>query len=154
MLARRKPILSLLIAGAAAASLIAVAACKDSSNNVAGPAVMTSVNVTGTWFGTFRAGTSGCPAAPMTATLTQTGARVTGTVVTPNCGLSSGYLKATIDGNQLSGTIGMMGCTGGAVNGTVSADGKQIAFSMGDLTKPLVTGDTVIAPGGDVTLTK
>lgn len=153
MLARRKPILSLLVAGAAAASLIAVAACNDSSNNVAGPSVMASVNVSGTWTGTFRAGT-GCPAAPMTATLTQTGARVTGTVVTPSCGLSSGYLKATIDGSQLSGTIGMMGCTGGAVNGTVSADGKQIAFSMGDLTKPLVTGDTVIAPGGDVTLTK
>lgn len=152
MLARRKPVLSLLIAGAAAASLIAVAACNDSSNNVAGPASMASVNVTGTWTGTFRAGSGACSAAPMTANLTQTGNRVTGTVITPNCGLSSGYLKATIDGNQLTGTIGMMGCTGGAVNGTVSA--SQIAFSMGDLTKPLVTGDKVISPGGDATLSK
>jgi hypothetical protein len=88
----------------------------------------------------------------MTANLTQTGARVTGTVITPSCGLSSGYLKATIEGNQLTGTIGMMGCTGGAVNGTVSAN--SIVFSMGDLTKPLVTGDQVISPGGDATLAK
>ena len=151
MLARRKSIFSLLIAGSAAAALV-TAACNDSSNTVAGPASMASVNVTGTWTGTFRAGSGACSAAPMTATLSQTGSRVTGTVITPNCGLSSGYLKATIDGNQLTGTIGMMGCTGGAVNGTVSA--SQIAFSMGDLTKPLVTGDKVISPGGDATLSK
>jgi hypothetical protein len=48
----------------------------------------------------------------------------------------------------------MQGCTGGAVSGTVSADGSRIAFSMDDLKKPLITGDQVIAPGGDVTLTK
>ncbi|HEX4439821.1 MAG TPA: hypothetical protein VH854_07100 [Thermoanaerobaculia bacterium] len=149
MLARRKLVLSLLIAGAV---LVTSAACTDSSNTVAGPASMASVNVSGTWTGTFHSGSGGCSAAPMTATLTQTGARVTGTVITPNCGLSSGYLKATIDGNQLTGTIGMMGCTGGAVNGTVSA--SQIAFSMGDLTKPLVTGDKVISPGGDASLSK
>jgi hypothetical protein len=153
MLTRRLPILT-LAAGVAAAALVASAACKDSSNTVSGPATMASFNLSGTWSGTFRAGTAGCSAAPMTATLTQTGNRVTGTVVTPSCGLSSGYLKATIDGHQLNGTIGMMGCTGGAVNGTVSADASQISFTMGDLTKPLVTGDQVLAPGGDATLAK
>jgi hypothetical protein len=142
-----------VLAGVAAAVLVASAACNDSSYTVTGPTAAASVNVTGTWTGTFRSGSGACSAAPMTATLTQTGNRVTGTVITPSCGLSSGYLKATIvDGNQLTGTIGMMGCTGGAVNGTVSA--SSIVFSMGDLTKPLVTGDQVISPGGDATLAK
>jgi len=154
MLARHIRIRSLVAAGAAAAVLVVSAACNNSSNTVAGPTAMASVNVSGTWTGTFSSGTGACSAVPMTATLTQTGNRVTGVVVTTKCGLSSGYLKASIDGHQLNGTIGMMGCTGGAVNGTVSANASQIAFSMGDLTKPLVTGDQVIAPGGDATLTK
>ena len=153
MVSRRASMLSLVLAAGLVAGLIGAAACNDSSNMVTAPAGPSSVNVSGTWTGTFSSA-AGCSAVPMTATLTQTGNRVTGTVITSNCGLSSGYLKASLDGHQLTGTIGMMGCTGGAVNGTVNANSSQIAFSMGDLTKPLVTGDQVIAPGGDATLTK
>jgi hypothetical protein len=154
MLTRRYSIRNLVAAGAAAALVTAASACHETSATITGPGGTASVNLSGTWTGTFHAGTAGCSAAPMTANLTQTGSRVTGTVITPSCGLSSGYLKATVEGHQLYGTIGMMGCTGGAVNGTVSANGAQLTFTMGDLTKPLVTGDQVLAPGGDATLTK
>jgi hypothetical protein len=156
MVARRIPTLSLLVAGASAAALIAAAACSDSSNMVTGPTGTgtADVNVTGTWNGTFHSEAAGCSSVPVTATLTQHGTAVTGSVITSHCGLSSGYMKATISGRQLTGTIGMMGCTGGTVSGTVTADAKQIAFTMEDLKKPLVTGDQIVAPGGDVSLSK
>ena len=156
MPSRRTSNLSLPLAGLLAAALIAASACNDSSNMVTSPGSGTTaaVNVSGTWTGTFHSGVPGCSAVPVVARLTQSGDKVTGSVTTTSCGLSSGHLNVVLTGYQLSGSVGMQGCTGGAVAGSVNASGTRIAFSMDDLKKPLVTGDQVIAPGGDVTLTK
>ena len=44
----------------------------------------------------------------------------------------------------------MMGCTGGAVSGTMTSTGLQ--FTVGEFKKPLVTGDRPVYPGGTVSL--
>jgi len=156
MPSRRTSNLSLPLAGMLAAGLIAASACNDSSNMVTSPGsgATAAVNVTGTWTGTFHSGVAGCSAVPVVANLTQTGDKVTGSVTTTSCGLSSGHLNGMLTGHSLTGSMGMQGCTGGALSGTVNGAGNQISFSMDDLKKPLVTGDQVVAPGGDITLTK
>ena len=155
MPSRRTSNLSLPLAGMLAAGLIAASACNDSSNMVTSPGSgAASVNVTGTWTGTFHSGVAGCSAVPVVANLTQTGDKVTGSVTTTRCGLSSGHLNGMLTGHSLTGSMGMQGCTGGALSGSVNVAGNQISFSMDDLKKPLVTGDQVVAPGGDITLTK
>ena len=155
MPSRRTSNLSLPLAGALAAGLIAASACNDSSNMVTSPGMgAAAVNVSGTWTGTFHSGVPGCSAVPVVANLTQTGDKVTGSVVTTSCGLSSGHMNGMLTGHSLTGSMGMQGCTGGALSGSVNVAGNQISFSMDDLKKPLVTGDQVVAPGGDITLTK
>jgi len=156
MLSRRISSLSLLFAAAVAACVIASAACNGSNDvtGVGGGTGMASVDVTGTWGGTFQSAIAGCSAAPVVANFVQNGNKVTGSVMATSCGLTSGRFSGTITGTQLTGSVGMQGCTGGAVSGTVTADAKEIRFTMDDLKKPLVTGDQVIAPGGDVTLRK
>jgi hypothetical protein len=154
MLARRSSNLSLLLAAGLAAGLVTASACNESSNMVTGPTGTASVNITGTWSGTFRSGAAGCSAVPMTATFSQSGSQVSGNVMATTCGLTGGHFHGTLTGLQLTGAVGMQGCTGGAVSGSVSADGKSISISIDDLKKPLVTGDQVVAPGGDVTLAK
>ena len=156
MPSRRSSNLSLPLAGVLAAGLIAASACNDSSNMVTSPGngVTAAVNVTGTWTGTFHSGVPGCSAVPVVANLTQSGDKVTGSVTTSSCGLSSGHMNGMLTGHSLTGSMGMQGCTGGALSGSVNVAGNQMSFSMDDLKKPLVTGDQVVAPGGDITLTK
>lgn len=157
MLSRRTSNLSLLLAAAVVAAASVSIACNDSSDTVTGVgggAGMAAVNITGTWGGTFHSGAPGCSAVPMVATFSQMGNRVTGNVMATSCGLTGGHFSGTVTGTQLTGNVGMQGCTGGAVSGTIAANGSQISFSMDDLKKPLVTGDQVVAPGGDVTLSK
>jgi hypothetical protein len=157
MLGRRNSNVSLLLAAAVAAVGMVSAACNESSNDVTGVgggAGMAAVNITGTWSGTFRSGAPGCSAVPMVATFSQSGDKVTGNVMATSCGLTGGHFNGTMTGTQLTGNVGMQGCTGGAVSGTVAANGSSISFSMDDLKKPLVTGDQVVAPGGDVTLSR
>lgn len=155
MFARRKPTLSLLVAGAVAAALIAAGGCKDSSDTMTGPAMASAaVNITGSWNGTFHSGSAGCSTVPMSITFSQNGNAIAGNFTTPSCGLANGHFHGILTGRDLTGQVEMQGCTGGAVAGSVSADGRSIAFSMDDLKKPLVTGDQVVAPGGDGTLSK
>jgi hypothetical protein len=154
MLSRRTSNLSLLLAAAAVACVMASAACNDSSNMVTGPTGTAAVDVTGTWTGTFHSEAAGCSSVPVTATLTQRGNLVTGSVIMASCGVSSGHMNGVLSGRQLSGSIGMQGCTGGTVAGTVNTNATQITFSLEDLRKPLVTGDQIVAPGGNVTLSK
>jgi hypothetical protein len=92
---------------------------------------------------------SSCGGSTATATFQQVGTTVTGNITTSYCGVS-GLFKGTLQGNLLTGRIAMEGCVGGGVSGTLN--GSQLSLSIGDLTKPLVTGETPVMLGGVATL--
>ncbi|HEY1435782.1 MAG TPA: hypothetical protein VGG65_10420 [Thermoanaerobaculia bacterium] len=146
---RRKAFLT----GFVVAGILAPApACKDSSNMVTSPSVVAAASVTGTWTGTFRSdNTMACASAPATLTLQQTGANVTGTISTSSCG-PNGTFKGTVQGTQLMGSVEMLGCSGGAVNGMISGSGMSV--TVGDLYRPIVTGNQVVASGGGASLSR
>jgi hypothetical protein len=136
---------------AAAASLaLLFSACKGSSNDVTGLASnVAQQGVTGTWSGTYQPDSTACAGSPMTATLHQEGTTVTGTLASSSCGIA-GSFNGTLTGNQLLGRIDMTGCLGGGVSGTVGPSGMSL--TIGDLTKPLVTGEKVWLYGGNASL--
>lgn len=146
---RRKAFLTgFVVAGA----LALAPACKDSSNMVTAPVTAAGADVTGTWTGTFQSDAlMTCANAPATLTLQQSGNQVTGTFATSSCG-PNGSFKGAVQGNQLTGSVEMLGCSGGAVNGSISASGMSI--TVGDLYRPIVTGNTVIAAGGAASLSR
>ena len=124
--------------------------CQDSST-VTGPSTgaAAAASIDGTWSGTFLTyDPAGCGSSSATATFRQDGATVTGMVSTSSCGVT-GTFKGTVQGNLVTGAIGMMGCTGGGASGTVS--GTELVLTISDLTKPLVSGDKLIKYGGVVT---
>jgi hypothetical protein len=124
--------------------------CQGSST-VTGPSsgAAAAASIDGTWSGTFQAyDPAGCGSSSATATFHQNGATVTGIVSTSSCGVT-GAFKGTVQGNLVTGAIAMMGCVGGGASGTVS--GTQFELTIGDLTKPLVTGDKTVMYGGLVT---
>jgi hypothetical protein len=145
---------STLIRLAACVALAAAPLSCSDSKTVTGPSTgMTSpssANVSGVWSGTFTANDSGsCAGSSATANFQQNGTTVTGLLTTSACGVA-GYFKGTVDGDSIAGAIKMTGCVGGGVSGTISA--KGVTLSIGDLTKPLVTGDRVLMAGGSVAL--
>jgi hypothetical protein len=132
--------------------LLGAAFCGHDSNTMTGPASSAPLaSVAGTWSGTYDSNTSSCPPAPMTITLAQNGATVTGAWSTSACG-PHGFLKATVSGNQLTGNIDMGGCTGGSVLGQIN--GNALSLSIGDFYKPLVTENTVLMEGGSANLSR
>ena len=138
------------LAAAAALALISLG-CKD-SNSVSGPTAAMSPpaqNVTGTWTGTFHPGSTSCASSSASATFKQNGSYITGTLTTASCGLD-GWFKGVMDGNSVTGSFAMNGCTGGATSGTISPSG--LSLTIGDLSKPLVRGGVDVMPGGIVTL--
>jgi hypothetical protein len=139
---------SALVVGLAFAS-----ACGD-SNGVTSPTTTTvttsAANVAGAWSGSYTAyDPAKCTSSAASATFSQNGTTVTGILRTSQCGVA-GSFKGTVNGDTLMGAIDMTGCVGGAVTGTLS--GSELRLSLGDMTKPLITGDTVIMAGGSVTL--
>jgi hypothetical protein len=136
---------------AAAALVLLTPACKDSSNSVAGPAAAPApqMSVTGTWSGTFQPDSTACSSSSMTATLHQDGTSVTGTLTAPSCSVAGAFI-GSLNGNQLTGRIHENGCLGGGVSGTVGPSG--MVLEIGDMTKPLVTGDKVWLYGGNASL--
>ena len=123
--------------------------CQGSST-VTGPSggAVAAASIDGTWSGTYRSDdTSGCGSSSASATFRQEGATVTGIVSTSSCGVT-GYFKGTVQGNMVTGAVAMEGCVGGGASGTVN--GSDFVLSIGDLTKPLVTGDQSIMYGGVV----
>ena len=137
---------------AALAIAAAALACSDSKMVTApstGTVSTSSANVAGAWTGSFSAYESSCGASAATATFQQTGSTVTGILSTSDCGVA-GAFAGTIEGNALFGAIKMQGCIGGSVSGTVTESG--IALTIGDMTKPLVTGDQILMAGGVVSL--
>jgi hypothetical protein len=131
--------------------LVASFACKD-SNTVTGPTVgPTAANLAGTWTGSYSSKAPSCPTTPVTISLTQNGADVTGSVTTNACG-PHGFFKATVSGNSVTGNIDLGGCTGGGVLGEIH--GTVLSLSIGDFYQPLVTEDQVVIVGGAVTLSR
>jgi len=149
-MARKERILPFLALIASVAFALVFLGCQG-SNSVSGPATGTaSANIAGTWSGFFQSDDlTTCGNSGAVATFQQDGANVTGNLETSACGVA-GYFRGTLAGNLLTGSISMEGCVGGQFSGTVSPTG--FSLSIGDLTKPLVTGDRVIMSGGVVTL--
>ena len=141
---------SISIALAGVAALALTLACKD-SNAVSAPvsSPMAEANVAGTWTGTFRSDSTACASAPVTATFQQSGSQVTGTFSGASCG-GSGSFRGTVSGNTLTGSIEMLGCSGGGVSATIN--GSSLSLSMGDLTRPIVSGTQVVMYGGTASL--
>ena len=135
-----------------ALAVLAAAACSN-SNGVTAPNVTittSGANVAGAWSGSYTANDPGkCASSAASATFTQNGGVVTGIIKTSNCAVA-GSFKGRVEGDTLMGLIDMPGCVGGGVNGTLV--GSELHLSLGDMTKPLITGDTVIMSGGYVTL--
>jgi hypothetical protein len=132
----------------AAAAAILFAGCND-SNDVTGPAAA-AANVSGNWSGEFNSyAPASCSSRTTTVSLTQTGNEVGGTFQVLGCGID-GTFRATIMGDRLTGSVGMPGCTGGAVNGRLE-DGA-LSLTIGDFQKDLIAGDVEVLPGGLVRL--
>jgi len=133
-------------------ALLGAAYCGKDSNTMTAPvSAAPMASVAGTWSGSFASNDPRCPAGPMTITLVQHGAQVTGSWVTGSCG-PHGFLKTTLSGDALTGNIEMVGCTGGGVTGQIS--GNTLSFSIGDFYKPLVTENQVLMEGGSATLSR
>jgi hypothetical protein len=127
--------------------------CADSHTMTSpsgGGVTTSSRSVAGTWSGSFIGFESSCGGGTATATFQQTGSNVTGSIQTSDCGVSGSFI-GTMEGDTLLGALHLEGCTGGGVSGTLSASGG-LELSIGDMTKPLVTGDRVLMSGGAVTL--
>jgi hypothetical protein len=140
-------------AGAVLASALLALSCGGSDSATmpsSPPMAAASVDLAGTWTGTFQAYTAGC-SSPMTATLTQNGNSVTGIVAADGCKIRGAFL-GTLSGTQLSGKVEMTGCKGGAVLGTASA--SAVSLSIGDFLSLSDFGDKVLLYGGEVSLRK
>jgi hypothetical protein len=146
-----RPHSTLIRAAISVGVALAALACQN-SNSVTGPpsgTVAPASSIAGSWNGTFAPDSSGCGNSSASATFQQNGSQVTGSLRTSDCGIA-GYFSGTLSGNMLTGSIKMDGCVGGGVSGTVN--GSAMSLSIGDLTKPLITGDTPVMTGGIVTL--
>ncbi len=140
------------LALAACAAAITSAGCND-SNAVTSPGPMaTGTNVAGTWTGDFQSDSPTlCSGSAATASFMQDGTVVTGSFQAAGCGIE-GTFRGTVEGTQLTGSVNMMGCTGGAVSGAMTDAGLR--FTVDEFKKPLVTGDRPVYPGGTVNLAR
>jgi hypothetical protein len=139
-----------LVASLAAVVSILAAACND-SNDVAGPGpVGVGADLSGNWSGQYDSNVpSLCTGGEASASLTQNGNGVRGVFKASGCGISGG-LRGTVSGQTVTGSVEMIGCTGGAFNGRL--ENGTLTISIGDFRKELVTGDAEVFPGGQVRL--
>ena len=140
---------SFSLAFAAIAALALTLACNDSNAVSAPSSPMPAAVVAGTWTGMFQSDSNMCASSQVTATFQQSGSQVTGTISGTSCG-SSGVFKGMVSGNTLTGNIEMMGCSGGAVSATIN--GSSLSMTVGDLTRPIVSGTQVVMYGGAASL--
>lgn len=77
------------------------------------------------------------------------GNQVRGSFAASGCGIE-GAFRGTVAGNMLTGTVDMLGCTGGAVTGRLEAG--ALTFTVGDFRKDLISGDAEVLPGGQARL--
>lgn len=137
-----------LVASVAAAASILVGSCSD-SNDVTGPGpVGVSADLSGEWRGQYLSNTpSQCSNFMATASLVQTGNEVRGSFKALGCGIN-GTFVGTVQGDRVTGTVGMLGCTGGGTNGQL-ANGA-LSLTVSDFRKDLIAGDTEVMAGGTV----
>jgi len=146
------PALTRIAAVLVLAAAVSTLACSDSkmvTSPATGNVSTNSANVAGTWTGSYAAFETSCAGSSAIATFQQNGATVTGSITTAQCGVSGSFV-GRMEGNTLMGALHLEGCTGGGVSGTLSESGLTLA--IGDMTKPLVTGDRVLMSGGSVAL--
>ena len=125
------------------------ASCGKDSNTVAAPTNVNAMSVAGTWSGTFISNDKSCSNSPVTITIVQNGAKLTGNLANSSSCVPHGVLTGSISGNMVTGNIDMQGCTGGSISGQIS--GGVLSVSIGDFWKPLVT-QNVIMQGGAAAL--
>ena len=118
------------------------------TNPMSSPAA--SVDLAGSWTGTFQGRTVACNS-PVTATLQQNGSSVQGIFAADACKIRGAFI-ATVSGKSVDGKIEMSGCKGGLVMGTASASG--MSMEVGDFWSPSDFGDKILLYGGTVTLHK
>ena len=130
-------------------ALLGLSCSKSDSvtNPMSSPA---SVDLAGSWTGTFQGRTVACNS-PVTATLQQNGAGIQGIFAADGCKIRGAFF-ATVSGKSVNGKIEMSGCKGGAVIGTASA--SSATLSVGDFWSPSDFGDKILLYGGEVTLHK
>jgi hypothetical protein len=140
------------LAAIACATAMATARCNDSNTMTSPGPAATGADVAGSWSGDFQSDNpSLCSGSAATASFTQTGNVVTGSFQATGCGID-GTFRGQVDGTHLSGSVNMMGCTGGAVSGTLTSAGLTITID--EFKKPLVTGDRPVYPGGTASFSR
>jgi hypothetical protein len=146
--ARRTP--AVLAAALLLVTVFGLSCGKSDSMTNPTPMGSASVNLAGSWTGTFQANTGGC-SSPVTVTLQQSGSDLQGILAADNCKIRGAFL-ATVSGTSLDGKVEMSGCKGGAVIGTASASAMSV--QLGDFWSPSDFGDKILLYGGGVTLRK
>ena len=122
------------------------------SNDVTSPGMGSVANVSGNWSGQYQSNAPAiCASGTATAVFTQNGDHVSGPFKALACGVD-GTFQGRVSGNTLTGTVGMIGCTGGTVTGHI--DGGSLAITVTDFRKDLIAGDVEVLPGGLVNLTR
>ena len=148
---------SVLIGVAVAVLAIAAFACSDSNNVTSPPMGSTNVaNVSGDWTGTYSSDTpSLCAGSAASASFSQQGTRVMGAFSATGCGIN-GSFHGNVNGNMITGKVDVIGCTGGAVTGTITASGIQ--FQVGEFHKDdsqgSPNGPRDVMAGGRVNLSR
>ncbi len=144
--ARRLPVIPLALL----VTIVLLPLGCGSSDSITGPSTgAVAASVDGTWSGSFVSNDpAGCGNSSATAVFFQDGGTVTGNVSTSTCGVA-GTFRGSVQGSLVTGAVSMAGCLGGGASGTVN--GSELVLSIGDLTKPLVSGDRTIMYGGVVT---
>ena len=138
-----------LLALPIAASALIALGCSG-SNDVTSPTMVTSADVSGTWNGQYKSNAPAvCASGTASATFVQSGDRVDGPFQALACGVD-GTFHGRVSGNTLTGTVGMLGCTGGTVTGHL--DNGALSLTITDFRKDLIAGDVEVLPGGQVTM--
>ena len=135
---------------AVVAGSAALIGCNDSNDMTSPGPVGVSADLSGNWSGQYQSNTPTlCSGGTASASFVQNGNQVTGAFKALGCGVD-GTFRGTISGNVVTGTVGMLGCTGGAVSGRF--ENGALSLTVGDFRKDLISGDVEVLAGGQVSL--
>ena len=135
---------------AVVAGSAALIGCNDSNDMTSPGPVGVSADLSGNWSGQYQSNTpTVCANGMASASFVQSGNQVTGAFKALCCGVD-GTFRGTISGNVVTGTVGMLGCTGGAVSGRF--ENGALSLTVGDFRKDLIAGEAEVLAGGQVSL--